>query len=93
MDSNIVFLGQMSRFQIQFFQKYLRLNIIIKIGLINSLGTDSRGFTDVNCNYTVAYERVKKVQFVYRHSSISAVSISAVFDLPRFIILSYFPPL
>ena len=29
----------------------------------------------------------------YRHSSISVVSISAVFDLPRFIILSYFPPL
>ena len=27
------------------------------------------------------------------HSSISAVSISAIFDLPRFIILSYFPPL
>ena len=29
----------------------------------------------------------------YRHSSISAVSISAVFGLMRFIILSYFPPL
>jgi hypothetical protein len=27
------------------------------------------------------------------HSSISEVSISAVFDLPRLIILSYFPPL
>ena len=27
----------------------------------------------------------------YRHSSISAVSISAIFDLTRFIILSYFP--
>ena len=30
---------------------------------------------------------------LYRHSSISAVSISAIFDLLRFIILSYFPPL
>ena len=30
---------------------------------------------------------------MYRHSSISAVSISAIFDLTRFIILSYFPPL
>ena len=29
----------------------------------------------------------------YRHSSISAVSISMIFDLTRFIILSYFPPL
>ena len=29
----------------------------------------------------------------YRHSLISAVSISAIFDLVRFIILSYFPPL
>ena len=29
----------------------------------------------------------------YRHSSISAVSISAIFDLLWFIILSYFPPL
>ena len=28
----------------------------------------------------------------YRHSSISAVSITAVFDLPWFIILSNFPP-
>ena len=28
-----------------------------------------------------------------RHSLISAVSISAIFDLPHFIILSYFPPL
>ena len=31
-------------------------------------------------------------QALYRHSSISAVSISAIFDLPWFIILSYFPP-
>ena len=30
---------------------------------------------------------------VYRHSSISAVSISTIFDLLQFIILSYFPPL
>ena len=30
---------------------------------------------------------------IYRHSSISVVSISAIFDLTRFIILSYFPPL
>ena len=30
---------------------------------------------------------------MYRHSSISAVSISRIFDLTRFIILSYFPPL
>jgi hypothetical protein len=30
---------------------------------------------------------------IYRHSSISAVSISAIFDLTRFIIPSYFPPL
>ena len=29
----------------------------------------------------------------YRHSSISVVSISAIFNLPWFIILSYFPPL
>ena len=32
-------------------------------------------------------------QALYRHSSISAVSISAIFDLPWFVILSYFPPL
>ena len=29
----------------------------------------------------------------YRHSLITAVSISTIFDLMRFIILSYFPPL
>ena len=29
--------------------------------------------------------------FEYRHSSISVVSISAIFDLTRFIVLSYFP--
>ena len=29
----------------------------------------------------------------YRHSLISAVSISAIFDFTRFITLSYFPPL
>ena len=29
----------------------------------------------------------------YRHSSISTVSNSSIFDLPGFIILSYFPPL
>ena len=29
----------------------------------------------------------------YRHSLISVVSISVIFDLQRFIILSYFPPL
>ena len=31
--------------------------------------------------------------FEYRHSSISVVSISAIFYLTLFIILSYFPPL
>ena len=31
--------------------------------------------------------------FNYRHSLISAVSISAIFDLTQFIILSYFLPL
>ena len=36
---------------------------------------------------------IQQKEFLYRHSSISAVSISAVFDLLRFIILSYFPPL
>ena len=36
---------------------------------------------------------LKGTELIYRHSSISAVSISAVFDLTRFIILSYFPPL
>ena len=30
---------------------------------------------------------------LYRHSLISAFSISTIFDLMRFIILSYFPPL
>ena len=30
---------------------------------------------------------------IYSHFSISSVSISAIFDLPQFIILSYFPPL
>ena len=34
-----------------------------------------------------------KVFCVYRHSSIPAVSISAIFELSWFIILSYFPPL
>ena len=29
---------------------------------------------------------------IYRHSSISAVSISAIFNLKRVIILAYFPP-
>ena len=32
-------------------------------------------------------------QALYRPSSISAVLISAMFDLPWFILLSYFPPL
>ena len=32
-------------------------------------------------------------QALYRHSSISAVLISAIFDLLWFILLSYFPPL
>ena len=30
---------------------------------------------------------------LYRHSSISVISISAILDLMRLIILSYFPPL
>ena len=33
------------------------------------------------------------INFGNRHSSISAVLVSAIFDLPRFITLSYFPPL
>ena len=33
------------------------------------------------------------VGFEYRHSSISAVLISGIFDLLQFMILSYFPPL
>ena len=35
----------------------------------------------------------QKRVYLYRDSSIFAVSISAIFDLKRFIILSYFPPL
>ena len=34
----------------------------------------------------------KKLGSEYKHSSISAVSISAIFNSTRFIILSYFPP-
>ena len=35
----------------------------------------------------------KSIHAYYRHSLISVASISAIFDLTRFIILSYFPPL
>ena len=35
----------------------------------------------------------KVIENVYRYSSISTVSISAVFDLLQFMIRSYFPPL
>ena len=34
----------------------------------------------------------KEQKLMYRHSSISAVSISAIFDLTRFMILFYFLP-
>ena len=44
-------------------------------------------FFELRCGIpTMKYEK-------YRHSSISVVSISAIFALTRFIILSYFPPL
>ena len=33
------------------------------------------------------------IKMKYRHSSISAVSISAIFNLARFMIVPYFPPL
>ena len=46
----------------------------------------------VTLSYTDDVVR-KEVQIVYRHSLISAVLISAVFNLLRFIILPYFPPL
>ena len=46
--------------------------------------------TDCLLNYQFS---TRKLQVQYRHSLISLVSISAIFDLPRFIILSYFPPL
>ena len=44
---------------------------------------------DVRRFWTIYFECI----WQYRHSSISAVSISAIFNLLRFIILSYFPPL
>ena len=43
--------------------------------------------------YVTAIDFAYTQVFNYRHSSISAVSISAVFNLTRFIILSYFPPI
>jgi hypothetical protein len=42
---------------------------------------------------TALSENLFQFESVYRHSSISAVLISAIFNLPRFKILSYFPPL
>ena len=41
----------------------------------------------------VSISMILQVFTAYRHSLISAVLISAIFDLPRFIILAYFPPL
>ena len=46
----------------------------------------------VTLSYTDDVVR-KEVQIVYRHSSISAVFISVIFNLQQFIILSYIPPL
>ena len=42
---------------------------------------------------TATLKRELKKKCKYRHSSISAVLISTIFDLLRLIILSYFPPL
>ena len=50
----------------------------------------------VQAGYTVAiwtFTFHEILGSVYRHSSISAVSISTIFNLLWFIILSYFPPL
>ena len=64
----------------------------------------SSGFVDI-CGYVFALmfaffwfnlnwdRNLLHKLLIYRHSLISAVSISAIFDLTRFIILSYFPPL
>ena len=54
---------------------------------------------NASCTYGSKFTAVSEIESlfslvlkVYRHSSISAVSISAVFDLPWLIMLSYFPP-
>ena len=44
-------------------------------------------------NYPSSHFDFESVLTQYRHSLISAVSISAIFDLTQFIILTYFPPL
>ena len=48
-------------------------------------------FASPFCDFILTFKTMQIVK--YRHSLISAVSISAIFDLTRFIILSYFPPL
>ena len=48
-------------------------------------------FASPFCDFILTFKTMQIVK--YRHSSISAVSISAIFDLTLFVILSYFSPL
>ena len=56
-----------------------------------SMGSTFIRKDESTCKSVNVSKRTHEVK--YRHSSISTVSISAIFDLLRFINLSYFPPL
>ena len=53
--------------------------------ILNDAGVDA-----IEPSYNEKDPNIYEVSIKYRHSSISKVSISAIFDLPRFIILFYF---
>ena len=51
------------------------------------------GVAAIEPSYNEKDPNIYEVSIKYRHSSISKVSISAVFDLKQFMVISYFPPL
>ena len=56
LDSTIVFLGQMLQFQSPFFEKKTPwgLNIVVKIDLVKSVLSDTKGFTNVYCDQHIS---------------------------------------
>ena len=72
--------------------------VALKVGPVVLLVVKAESFYDrlkpylkEHPDFHAAFSSVKMVVRTYRDSLISLVSISAIFDLTQFIILSYFP--
>ena len=70
--------------------EWKRDNLIQSKLVIRNFLVTLKLFLNVKCSLSQTFNQST---MPYRHSSISLVSISGIFDLTLFIILSYFPPL